>query len=184
MEKTARDATSFETGVRLTGFQVYDNATSLPVITPKSYGKSIKPSDLPDGILRFFPVGQAPRSSSGLPKQTLLPILRVIREDVAGIQQVFLTLEIRLVGGSLFIIYEADWARAENGFSGSGWTKATKARRSMKMKMTTRMIGLALHSSSKSLILPIYAWHQEKASMNVLCLVLILFLDCWMRGLQ
>ncbi|KIJ96031.1 hypothetical protein K443DRAFT_682578 [Laccaria amethystina LaAM-08-1] len=116
MKKTAGDTSSFETGVRLTGFQVHDNATSLPVITPKSYGKSIKPSDLPDGILRIFPVGQAPRSSSGLPKQTLLPILHAIREDVADIQQVFTTLEIRMVGGSLFIIYEADWARADNGF--------------------------------------------------------------------
>jgi 1D-myo-inositol-tetrakisphosphate 5-kinase/inositol-polyphosphate multikinase len=94
---------------------VYDNATSLPVITPKSYGKSIKPSDLPDGISRFFPIGQAPSSSSGLPKQTLLPILHAIREDVADIREVFTTLEIRMVGGSLFIVYEADWARAEDG---------------------------------------------------------------------
>lgn len=115
MKKTARDTTSFETGVRLTGFQVYDNATSLPKVIPKSYGKSIKSSDLPDGISQFFPVGQAPNSSSGLPKQTLLPILRAIREDVADIREVFTTLEIRLVGGSLLIIYEADWARAEEG---------------------------------------------------------------------
>ncbi|EDR10794.1 uncharacterized protein LACBIDRAFT_315595 [Laccaria bicolor S238N-H82] len=115
MKKTARNTTSFETGVRLTGFQVYDNATSLPVITPKSYGKSIKPSDLPDGISRFFPVGQAPNASSGLSKKTLLPILRAIREDVADIRGVFTTLEIRMAGGSLFIVYEADWARAEDG---------------------------------------------------------------------
>lgn len=115
MKKTARNTTSFETGVRLTGFQVYDNATSLPVITPKSYGKSIKPSDLPDGISRFFPVGQAPNASSGLSKKTLLPILRAIREDVADIREVFTTLEIRMAGGSLFIVYEADWARAEDG---------------------------------------------------------------------
>jgi hypothetical protein len=57
---------------------------------------------------RFFPVGQAPSSSSGLSKQTLLPILRAIREDVADIREVFTTLEIRMVGGNLFIIYEAD----------------------------------------------------------------------------
>ena len=85
------------------------------MITPRSYGKSLKSSDLPDGISHFFPVGQAPSTSSGLPKQTLLPILHAIREDVADIREVFTTLEIRMIGGSLLIVYEADWARAEDG---------------------------------------------------------------------
>jgi hypothetical protein len=32
-------------------------ATAYGVNTPKSYGKPIKPSDLPEGIAHFFPVG-------------------------------------------------------------------------------------------------------------------------------
>ncbi|KAF8061549.1 hypothetical protein FPV67DRAFT_284732 [Lyophyllum atratum] len=125
MIQTAKDTTSFETGVRLTGFQVYNNITSEAVNTPKSYGKSIKPSDLPAGMVRFFPVGAAPSqegeapladaSTSGLPLHILLPILRGIRHDVAEIRDVYADLEIRMVGGSLLIVYEADWVRAAEG---------------------------------------------------------------------
>ncbi|PFH53547.1 hypothetical protein AMATHDRAFT_54727 [Amanita thiersii Skay4041] len=115
MIKTAQQTTSFETGIRLTGFQVYDNETQQPVITPKSYGKSIKSSDLPDGIARFFPVGSGhtTSSSSGLPLKLLLPILSGVRDDVAEIREVMAALELRMVAGSLLVIYEADWARAE-----------------------------------------------------------------------
>ena len=73
MDKAAKATTSHETGVRLTGFQVgtvfttsanisdwgyqvYDLTTGLAVNTPKSYGKSINASQLPEGITRFFPI--------------------------------------------------------------------------------------------------------------------------------
>lgn len=125
MIETAKNTTSLETGIRLTGFQVYDNITSEAVNTPKSYGKSIKPTDLPDGIARFFPVGvplpqegeerPAAASTTGLPVQTLLSILKGIHEEVTEIREIFSELEIRMVGGSLLIIYEADWKQAEEG---------------------------------------------------------------------
>ncbi|PPQ91774.1 hypothetical protein CVT25_000418 [Psilocybe cyanescens] len=130
MLKTAKETTSLETGVRLTGFQVYDNVTSLPVNTPKSYGKSIRADQLGEGIAKFFPVGTpvsaadhvdavvdgaALSPSSGLLRETLVPILHAIREEVALIREVFSEIELRMVGGSLLVIYEADWARAEEG---------------------------------------------------------------------
>ncbi|PPQ71698.1 hypothetical protein CVT24_007895 [Panaeolus cyanescens] len=120
MIETARKTTSLETGVRLTGFQVYDNVTSLAVNTPKSYGKSIQPSQLGEGVAKFFPVGtvvegENPAPSSGLPLKSLLPILRAIRDEVAEIREAFANLELRMVGGSLLIVYEADWTRAEEG---------------------------------------------------------------------
>ncbi|KAJ3522357.1 hypothetical protein NMY22_g11926 [Coprinellus aureogranulatus] len=113
MIKTAKETTSLETGVRLTGFQVYDNSTGVAVNTPKSYGKSIKPSDLPDGIARFFPAGDDEGSTNGLPKKTLIPILESIRSEIAEIRDALSKLEFRMVGGSVLIIYEADWERAE-----------------------------------------------------------------------
>ncbi|KAG6901705.1 hypothetical protein C0995_008926 [Termitomyces sp. Mi166 len=131
MINTAKNTTSLETGTRLTGFQVkpyrtspigvYDNVTNLAVNTPKDYGKSIKPADLRDGISRFFPVGShitqesdgGSKSSSGLPIDTLLPILHGLREDIAEIKDVYGGLEMRMVGGSLLIVYEADWTRAK-----------------------------------------------------------------------
>ncbi|KAK0441382.1 SAICAR synthase-like protein [Armillaria borealis] len=107
MEKAARETTSLETGVRLTGFQVHDHATGEPVNTPKSYGKSIKPADLPEGIARFFPA-LAPHTTQGLPSRFLVPTSAEIREAFAG-------MEMRMVGGSLLIIYEGDLAKAEDG---------------------------------------------------------------------
>ncbi|KAI0668333.1 SAICAR synthase-like protein [Trametes maxima] len=129
MEKTARDTTSFETGVRLTGFQVYDLASGKAVNTPKSYGKSITAADLPDGISRFFPVApdtpEAPAPSTaadaqdvhptrgtGLPVDLLEPILESLREDITEIKETLSETPLRMVGGSLLIVYEADWVRA------------------------------------------------------------------------
>ncbi|KIL64107.1 hypothetical protein M378DRAFT_78711 [Amanita muscaria Koide BX008] len=118
MMETARKTTSFETGVRLTGFQVYDNVTNQPILTPKSYGKSIDKSQLPDGIARFLPVGgskEEEASPCGLPVSLLLPIMQGIKEDIQEIRDVVASLEVRIVGGSLLVIYEADWERAEKG---------------------------------------------------------------------
>jgi 1D-myo-inositol-tetrakisphosphate 5-kinase/inositol-polyphosphate multikinase len=125
MQKAAQETTTLETGVRLTGFQVYDNITNQHVLTPKSYGKSIKAAQLGEGIARFFPVGSStstsgsPLSSSGLPKETLEPILRAIYDEIAEIRQVCSSLEIRMVGASLLIVYEADWTRAEQSLTSS-----------------------------------------------------------------
>ena len=58
-----------------------------------------------------------PSSSSGLPKETLEPILCGICAEVAEIREVLSSLEIRMVGASLLIIYEADWTRAEQSLT-------------------------------------------------------------------
>ena len=110
---------------------MYDLATGKAINTPKAYGKSIKPADLPDGIARFFPFGvihegspeassegadnEAPKTGTGLPPDLLLPILESMREDVAEIREALAQLHMRMVGGSLLIIYEADPDRAREG---------------------------------------------------------------------
>jgi 1D-myo-inositol-tetrakisphosphate 5-kinase/inositol-polyphosphate multikinase len=53
--------------------------------------------------------------SSGLPAPVLLQILALIREDVQDIRDVFAAIEMRMVGGSLLIVYESDLAKAEEG---------------------------------------------------------------------
>jgi 1D-myo-inositol-tetrakisphosphate 5-kinase/inositol-polyphosphate multikinase len=102
--------------------QVHDNNTSKPVITPKTYGKSIKVADLPDAMARVFPVAPVTSAVSnptdpsvpsfGLPRQLLLSILEWLREDVAEIREAFQGVHLRMVGGSLLIVYEADWEHA------------------------------------------------------------------------
>ena len=112
----------------LTCAQVYDVATNKAVHTPKSYGKSIKPADLPDGMARFFPLApdtppapvtdadaEVPAVGTGLPAAILLPLLESLREDVVEIREALAEVHMRMVGGSLLIIYEADWERAREG---------------------------------------------------------------------
>lgn len=125
MQNTARRTTSGETGVRLTGFQVFGNTTPLPVIFPKIYGKTIKVSELPAGVARFFPISGSTIDLSGaeaggpmdvgLPRMLLLPVLKSIRQSVQEIRDVISAIEMRMVGSSLLIIYEGDWDRAEMG---------------------------------------------------------------------
>jgi len=136
MEKVARETTSQETGMRLTGFQVYDLATDSPIVTSKTFGKSIKPADLPEGFARFFPLASnaatpgsvskpppdalskempTPSTGTGLPSELLIPVLSGIHAEVKDIHDAVARVELRMVGGSLLIVYEADWERAREG---------------------------------------------------------------------
>lgn len=100
MEKAARDTTSFETGVRLTGFSVYDPASLTYTVTPKEYGKSIKAEQLPEGIARFFP--------ETVPREALLKVLGIVHQKLLEIQQTIVNLEFRMVGGSALVVWEGD----------------------------------------------------------------------------
>lgn len=120
---------------------MFDNATRAPVNTPKAYGKSLAPADLPAGIAKFFPIAapvpvaasasdstpaapspspspspsNAPPPTAGLPARTLLPILSAIARDVRAVRVALAGIEMRMVGGSLLVVYEAEWARAAAG---------------------------------------------------------------------
>lgn len=83
---------------------------------PRTYGKSLKVSDLPDGIVSFFPV-HSEQLPQGLPKEQLLPIIEVIRKRVAAVREAYAQLEIRMAGGSFLIIYESDFERAKQGIA-------------------------------------------------------------------
>ncbi|TFK46404.1 SAICAR synthase-like protein [Heliocybe sulcata] len=115
MIKSAAATTSLTTGVRVTGFQVFDSATFGMIKTEKAYGKSIKPEDLPDAFRRIFPVMSSPCATEpspdatpdpGLPAPTLLRILLSLRTDVTQIRAAVESVEMRMVGGSLLIVYE------------------------------------------------------------------------------
>ncbi|KAI6142227.1 hypothetical protein BKA82DRAFT_1007807 [Pisolithus tinctorius] len=133
MIRTAANTTSLSTGVRLTGFQVYANDHPDPVLTPKKYGKTIKPEHLPDGIARFFPFRDPASSTTappsfpssnndittpdniqpGLPLPSLFVLLTHLLEALERLRAALAEAEVRIVGGSILIIYEGDWARAE-----------------------------------------------------------------------
>lgn len=102
--------------IKCVRLQIYDTATGQTIVMPRAYGKSLKASDLPDGIAGFFPVHseQTPR---GLPKEQLLLVVEAVRKHVAIIREEFARLEIRMVGGSYLIIYESDLEHAQKGIA-------------------------------------------------------------------
>ncbi|WRT68814.1 uncharacterized protein IL334_005794 [Kwoniella shivajii] len=67
MDKQARETTTHETGIRLTGCQTWHSPTQKYIITPKSFGKSISSSQLPSGMIRFFPLPSDSISSLVVP---------------------------------------------------------------------------------------------------------------------
>ena len=99
--------------------QVHDHTTQQPAITPKAYGKSIKPSDLPDGMLRFFPVASKTEAGSpagqGLSRDLLVPVLEGLLEEVKTLREAVAGTEMRMVGGSILVVYEAEWEKAKAG---------------------------------------------------------------------
>jgi 1D-myo-inositol-tetrakisphosphate 5-kinase/inositol-polyphosphate multikinase len=142
MIKAAQDTTSGETGVRLTGFQVYSNDSPKPILTPKSYGRSIKKEQLPDGIEMFFPVSPAPyptppnpietsetemsKSHPGLPPILLHSVLTTLQADLEELKATLANIEMRMIGGSVLIVYEGDWERASKAFSTPSGTATTE----------------------------------------------------------
>jgi len=118
MIKTAAETTSLETGVRLTGFQVYDANTDTFVNTPKSYGKSIKATDLPAGIAKFFPTA----TEGGVDAKLLVPVLEGIAAEVAQIRDILKEIEMRMVGGSLLIVWEGDAVALQEALNDSSDT--------------------------------------------------------------
>ncbi|KAK4687575.1 hypothetical protein P7C73_g2546, partial [Tremellales sp. Uapishka_1] len=56
MEAKTKEGTSLETGLRLTGCQTWHSPSNSFILTPKSFGKSIDASQLPSGMMRFFPL--------------------------------------------------------------------------------------------------------------------------------
>ncbi|KAG2363064.1 hypothetical protein BDR07DRAFT_957941 [Suillus spraguei] len=130
--KTAQNTTTGETGVCLTAFRVYGNDSPNPILTPKSYGKSIKKEQLPDGIEMFFPVSSAPYPPSpnpietsesdvsqpqpGLPPVLLHCVLTRLQADLEELKVTVSNVEMRMVGASILIVYEGDWERASRHF--------------------------------------------------------------------
>jgi len=102
--------------------QVFDARTREYVTTPKSYGKSITPSQLPEAFAKFLPVlpltldlshsvetTQALESTPiGLPGTLLTQVIDGIYADVAAIKGAMEQLYLRMVGGSILVIYEGD----------------------------------------------------------------------------
>jgi len=102
--------------------QVFDVGTREYITTPKSYGKSITSSQLPEAFAKFLPVlsptfnpsksaetAQALESTPmGYPAALLTQVIDGIYADVATIKSAMEQLYLRMVGGSLLVVYEGD----------------------------------------------------------------------------
>jgi 1D-myo-inositol-tetrakisphosphate 5-kinase/inositol-polyphosphate multikinase len=90
--------------------QIFDRKAGKSVLTGKVYGKSLTPAQLPEGIARCFPCLSV--DDNGLDSGTLRALLDEIIDEVREIRDMVSTIEMRMVGGSILIIYEADASRA------------------------------------------------------------------------
>ena len=92
--------------------QVWDSVTSAYVSTPKAFGKSLQPAELPDGIARFFaPQLAAPsdtRTPAALPLPLLHSVLQMLLSRLRVLIELFSSLECRIRGGSVLIVVEGD----------------------------------------------------------------------------
>ncbi|WWC64261.1 uncharacterized protein I303_106871 [Kwoniella dejecticola CBS 10117] len=79
MDKQARETTTHETGVRLTGFTTWHERSQSYIVTPKSFGKTIPVSKLPEGMTRFFPL-----PSDIIPSLVPAPILAPTKPNEVG----------------------------------------------------------------------------------------------------
>ncbi|KAG8954015.1 hypothetical protein FRC04_000999 [Tulasnella sp. 424] len=102
MIETARKTTSLESGVRLTGFKVWNPSNNEYEQTPKSWGKPITVSQLPEGMVKFFP------STAVKDRRLLLAVIDGIIGEVQEIKEIFEKVEMRMVGGSLLIVWDGD----------------------------------------------------------------------------
>jgi 1D-myo-inositol-tetrakisphosphate 5-kinase/inositol-polyphosphate multikinase len=106
------------------------------MLTPKSYGKGIKAEEMPGGMIRFFPspydtiaslvLPQSPPPSTSIPTDTatyqdhaipakiMLRVLALVDKQLADLEAVLKSLEMRFVGSSVLIIYEGDLPRLED----------------------------------------------------------------------
>ncbi|KAG9317957.1 hypothetical protein JVU11DRAFT_9 [Chiua virens] len=125
MIKKAAETTTLQTGIRLTGFQVYSNHSLDPIVYGKEYGYKLKPEQLQEGMRHFFPssisvadLGPS-NSNAGLPTNILLTLLTSIHGSLIDLRSSLSCAQLRMVGSSVLIIYEGDWERA-SAVSGRG----------------------------------------------------------------
>lgn len=83
--------------------QVWDELSQSFIITDKTYGKSLRPHQLPEGVARFFLGTHLP---SPLPHR--LPILSALATRLRALETLVESLEVRIRGGSLLIVVEGD----------------------------------------------------------------------------
>jgi 1D-myo-inositol-tetrakisphosphate 5-kinase/inositol-polyphosphate multikinase len=92
---------------------VYNNSTGQPVQTDKHYGKSLKPDQLSEGVARIFPCFE--RDGNGLSASTLTAILARLLADLREVRSALARVELRVVGGSVLVVYEGLEERAVEG---------------------------------------------------------------------
>lgn len=121
--------TSSDPHVDMNGFgQVYDSTTDESIQTGKPYGRALTASRLPEAMARFFPIRRpfaqlgAPnpvseggqeladgtRSPAGTKPELLLPVLQGVLSAVKEIEEAVRRTSMRMVGGSILVIYEGE----------------------------------------------------------------------------
>ncbi|UZJ52355.1 hypothetical protein CBS101457_001675 [Exobasidium rhododendri] len=121
MIEAAKNSTSLEMGLRLTGWQIWDEERGEIVKVGKKFGKTVQASEVPLGLRSFFGVAstaEAARVSEISGKKIKAvnsaesSIERILHDavvpSVKEIIDIVKKLEWRVRGGSILIVYEGD----------------------------------------------------------------------------
>ncbi|TIB76892.1 hypothetical protein E3Q23_01552 [Wallemia mellicola] len=102
MIKSAMDTTSYSTGMRFTGFKVWNSKTESYETTGKEYGKSIKSHELQEALRKFIPTPHT------LTLEQLKLVVSSILKQVQEIRDAVKIMPFRAISSSLLIVHEAD----------------------------------------------------------------------------
>lgn len=97
--------------------KVYNASQQVFDVIPKSYGKTITASHLPEGMAKFFAatdLADSPPNGPGVRKDLLIPIVKGVIDLVTEIRDAVAETEMRMVAGSLLIIWEGDESALES----------------------------------------------------------------------
>ncbi|KAJ3990381.1 hypothetical protein F5890DRAFT_460369 [Lentinula detonsa] len=85
--------------------------------TPRSDGFSTTslPPNIPISTFNTADYTNVSRTDLGLPTSILLPILRAIHNSLTHLHSILKDIEIRIIGGSLLVVWEGDQERAQEG---------------------------------------------------------------------
>ncbi|TIB66859.1 hypothetical protein E3P77_02003 [Wallemia ichthyophaga] len=102
MEQSSINTTSHATGIRFTGFKVWNTAKEDYDVTDKAYGKSLTPQQLPDALRRFIPI---PHS---LTIKQLKFVVSSIHSQLLSVRDAVSLMPFRSISSSILIVHEAD----------------------------------------------------------------------------
>ncbi|KAL1915206.1 uncharacterized protein VTP21DRAFT_7482 [Calcarisporiella thermophila] len=101
MQQQALKTTTGSLGIRITGFQVWNESTKSYYTFERELGRSLTADGVPDALARFF-------SADGLTQDQRAMLIERFMDELYAFEEMLREQEVRLYASSLLFIYEGD----------------------------------------------------------------------------